>query len=78
MIIEKAEKMPTKSKGRPVEYPFNNLEPGLKLTIECLKDHQVKRKSVSSAINYYKRSNKLTWNTAVRVEGNNIVVYRLN
>ncbi len=82
MHIENAEIIPSKLRGRPPFYPFSGLNPGQRLIIPVPENElpgiQNHRKRATYAIYNYKKSNTLKWVTLVRVEGNNIVVYRLS
>lgn len=78
MNIEKFDISPVNLKGRPASYSFDKLNPGEKLSIPIDGDKQDCRKKVTYALSYYKRSNSIIWHSAVRIEGENIVVYRIN
>jgi hypothetical protein len=78
MEIEKIEELPVNLRGRPASYPFEKLNPGEKLLIPIDGDKQDHRKKVTYALYYHKKSNNCLWQSAVRVEGINIVVYRIN
>ncbi len=78
MNIEKFEDPPANLRGRPALYPFEKLLPGEKLLIPIDGDTQEHRKKVTYALYYYKKANALLWQSAVRIEGINIVVYRIN
>lgn len=78
MEIEKFEVSPANLRGRPASYPFEKLNPGEKMLIPIEGNTQEHRKKVTYAIYYYKKQNSFKWHTAVRIEDNNIVVYRIN
>lgn len=79
MEIENTSELPDIKRGRPIIYPFDKIGPGQNLTIPAsgspLKE---KRLSVANSLNYYKKQNSLTWTSLVSLEGENIVVYRIN
>lgn len=79
MIIEKSTNKPlTQFRGRPNIYPFGELKPGFHLIIDHLPDGIEKhRHRIKSALYQYKKWNALLWQTAIRVEDNKIVVYRI-
>lgn len=78
MEIEKFEVSPANLRGRPASYPFEKLNPGEKMTIPIEGATQDHRKKVTYALYYYKKQNGFDWHSAVRIEGLNIVVYRIN
>lgn len=78
MKIEKVDIIPDDIKGRPSRYPFRDLTPGHKLIIPIEPDNLfAQRNKIGSAIYQFKKQNRLDWKTAVRVEGDNICVYRI-
>lgn len=79
-MIENAEKLPEKTIGRPLFYPFDQLNAGQKLTIEPKNNEDLKelRKKIASSLFHYKRNNGFTWLSVTRTEAGNIVIYRLN
>lgn len=78
MDIEKTIELPEIKRGRPIIYPFDQLKPGEHLKIHCYTPLKQKRIAVANSLNYYKRQNGLTWSSLVNIEGQNIVVYRIN
>lgn len=78
MNIEKFEIQPPNLRGRPASYTFETLNPGEKMTLPITGPSQDHRKRVTYALHYFKKSNGFTWQSAVRIEGSNIVVYRIN
>lgn len=77
MKIEDTELPDEIRRGRPIIYPFADILPAQKLTIPGNEDLPAHRLSVHNAFNYFKKSNALEWTASVRIEGNNIVIYRL-
>lgn len=78
MEIEKFDDAPANLKGRPASYSFEKLQPGEKLIIPIDGEIQDHRKKVTYALYYFKKANGFIWHSAVRIEGINIVVYRIN
>lgn len=66
-------------RGRPVKYPFDQLEPGcmLKVNIQSEQSNTVNLRKVSSALSNYKKKNGLDWPSACRIADGYIAVYRL-
>ena len=69
------------SRGRDPKYAFNMLEKGagycLVIPLEGLDPHALRQK-VSTALYQWKKYNSISWKTAVRLEGNNVSVYRIS
>lgn len=74
MIIRNDKKVPEIKRGRPSPYPFNKLLPGQKLIVPAGYDLN----SVRTSLNYYKRKNSLEWETAVMMDNDKVVVYRIS
>lgn len=77
MIIENSDAPAEIKRGRPTIYPFSDLLPNQKLIIPGNIDLKAHKLSVHNALNNYLKKNDLDWPGSVRIEQNNIVVYRL-
>lgn len=66
-------------RGRPSRYPFDKLEPGfmIKIKIEQTGDKSSELRKISSSLCHYKKRTGESWESACRIVGNFIHVYRL-
>lgn len=88
MKIEKFEVAPDVSVGRPAIYPFKDLLPNTRFSVEIDDEEDAKKKlaSVYYALRQYKKTNDVNWETKVVLEvagGDNpekkeVVVYRIS
>ena len=80
MIVQKEFK--GSSRGRDCKYDFSKLKAGSCLIIEPtysqLSDLNKLRANISASLYQWKRYNKKDWKTAVRVENQEVNVYRIS
>jgi hypothetical protein len=61
--------------GRPLKYPFENMQPG-----DCLKIKDISvstYNNISSAAHHFRRKKKPDWKFSVRLNNNQISLYRV-
>jgi len=78
MIIENSLPPDDLKGGRPTIYPFIDLNPNQRLIIPGKDDLPAHRLSVQNAFNIFKKKNNFDWTATVRIEGENIVIYRIS
>ena len=64
-------------RGRDSKYPFVDLKPGTCITMNPEGNIKKFRHNVSAALYQWKSYNGYEWATAVRIENDKIVVYRI-
>lgn len=75
-----ADQIQFKPVGRPNKYPFAKLKPGEMITFEALHDETpvAASRRASTALTNWKRRHGATWNSAVRISGNEVRIFRFN